>query len=146
MTTTTAGSISAAFTPTGGSPGTERFGGTLVAGGTDAQVIPGIVVTATNPLVNGVHTITVAVQQKGILVGLSDALKAITSADGLLEGRVDSADKEIADINTRVSAAEDRIAEKRSALEAQFAHLEALMADLQSQRQSLVAQLGGMSK
>jgi len=141
VTTTTTGSISAIFTPTAGVAGEEKFGGTLTAGGTDSIAIPGVIVTATNPLVNGTNTITIAVQQKGIFVDLDDQLKGIASASGLLFSREDAATKETDRINKQISSMEARIAQKRQRLEAQFTQLEKLMSQFQTQSQALQLQL-----
>ncbi|MBI2885978.1 MAG: flagellar filament capping protein FliD [Chloroflexi bacterium] len=146
VTTTTSGSISAIFTPTGGVAGPEKFGGTLVAGGTDSAVIPGMVATATNPLTNGTNTITVAVQQKGVLVDLGDFLKTTVATDGLLSSRQDAATKEILGINESIRRAESRLDQRRLRLEAQYAQLESLISQMNTQQQSLQSLLAQMAR
>lgn len=144
VTTTVTGSISAVFTPTAGVAGPAKFGGTLVAGGTDTLAIPGMTITATNPLVDGTNTVTVSVQQKGILVGLSDYLKGVADVGGLLDGRQNTATTESRAITEQVRRLEARIEERRTRLNAEFSRLESLMSQLSSQQQSLGLQLANL--
>ncbi len=140
------GSISAAFTPTGGVLGDTVFGSALTPGGTDSVAVPGIVFTATNPLVTGTHMVTVAVQTKGVLVGLSDFMESVVNPGGLLTTRADSASKAADDLNRQITSAQARVDEKRKRLEAQFAQLESLMSQMKSQQSALSAQLAQFSK
>ncbi len=141
ITTTVAGSISAIFTPTGGSAGLTIFGSTLTAGGVDTLSIPGIKITATDPLVDGTSYITVTVQEKGVLRGLSDYLKSLTSSTGMISVREESIDAQVLEDDRRIEALERRVALRRERLEARFAALEGLMSQLQSQSAVLGAQL-----
>jgi flagellar hook-associated protein 2 len=146
VTTTNTGSISTVFTPTGGSAGKEVFGATFTAGGADILTIPGVTITATNPLVNGANTVNVSVQQKGVLIGFSDYLNSLVSTDGLFATTQTSADTSIAQIDKQVTDLQRRMADRRATLERQFATLETLMAKFQAQQAALQAQLGSFGK
>jgi flagellar hook-associated protein 2 len=139
--TFTGGSISATFTPLNGSPGPEVFGSAIAGGGSDSLVIPGMTLTATNPLVDGESTITVAVQQKGILVALQDYLGRLTRSGGTLASKSTSIEAQVSDYQKRIEAAEARIAQKKARFEAQFAALETMMSRLQAQNSALMGQL-----
>ena len=146
VTTTVTGSIGAVFTPTGGVAGRNTFGGTLTAGGTDQLAILGLNVTATTPLHDGANTIAVAVQQRGVLVGLGDFLDYVVGSGGLLATRMDGASGEIDRIAKGVTASQARVEEHRQRLQARFAQLETLMANLQQQQASLGIQLASFNK
>lgn len=143
--TTAGGAISAQFLPTGGALGEEKFGSSITAGGTNADTIPGITFSLATPLVTGTHTVNVAVQQRGILVGFNDFLKTVTGGTGMLQTRADSAQKTYQSLDKQINDATDRMNQKKTSLQSRYAQLESLMSKLQSQSSSLAAQLNGLA-
>lgn len=143
ITTAADGTISAVFTPTGGTAGAPVTG-TIAAGGTNVSLIPGITLTATSPLVDGTDTIDVTVQARGVAVKLNDYLQDQLASTGVFVQRQQVADEQVRDIEDRIARMEERLQEKESYLVRRFAALEKALSSLQSQSAGLSAQLAAL--
>ncbi len=143
ITSAADGTISAVFTPTGGTAG-ATVTGTISAGGTNVALIPGITLTAANPLTAGTDTIDVTVQAKGVAVKLNDYLQEQLATTGVFAQRQEAADEQVRDIEDRITYMEDRLKDKEMYLIRKFAALEKALSSLQSQSARLTAQLAAL--
>jgi len=143
VTTAVDGTISAVFTPTGGTAG-AAVTSSITAGGTNVALIPGITLTAANPLTAGTDTIDVTVQARGVAVKLNDYLQDQLASTGVFAQRQEAADEQVRDIEDRITRMEDRLKDKEMYLIRKFAALEKALSDLQSQSARLTAQLAAL--
>ncbi len=142
ITTAADGTITAVFTPTGGVAG-PPVTGTISANGINGSLIPGITLTAGPTLVASTQTITVNVQQRGVMIGVNDFLLSTNGSSGLFQTYQDSANDEIKSLDDQINTMNELLDQKQADLERKFADLEVTLAQIQSQGNSLIAALAG---
>ena len=143
-----AGNLSMEFVPNDGSA-TVNSTGTITAGGTNSLLIPGMTLTAANPLTAGTDTIVVTRDQAGIAVMLDEFIDAQLKIDGALDAKTSSLDAQIKDMNERMARLEDRLTAEQTRLERRFAAMEQIFARFQQQQSfltSLSTQLTAINK
>jgi flagellar hook-associated protein 2 len=137
------GNLTATFTSAGGS--TKTYTGKIEAGGTNSTLIPGLVINAKPILSAGTDTVTSSFTAVGVGVKLADFLTSLTSASGALASAHDSADAEVDYLNKSITDTQTRLDAKQQQLQTKFNALEVALAKLQSQSDSLSAQLAKLS-
>jgi flagellar capping protein FliD len=137
-----AGKLTSVFTPTVGAA-QAAVTSTITAGGTNAKLINGLVLTANAslPASAGTDTVTFTVTSRGVLQGLNDYLNTTLSKTGLFGTETTSATNDQRSIDVQISAAQARLALKQQNLQTKFTAMEQALAKLQNQSQSLMSQI-----
>ncbi len=130
------GNLTVQFDPTDGSTSIVSTG-TIIAGGTNKTIIPGMTLTAKGTLQAGADTILVTRDKAGVAVKLENALDAQLRTDGTLDTKTEVIDKLIADMNDRIARLEQRLVSEQVRLERQFARMEQAFARFETQRNLL---------
>lgn len=133
-----AGNLTMIFTAEGSSTGISSTG-TITAGGTNILLIPGMTLTAKDPLQAGVDTIVVTRDQVGMGVKLDDLLDRFLDSKGTLDTKIDTIDTLVEDLNEQIATLEDRLTAEQQRLERRFAQMEQAFARFQSQQAFLTA-------
>ena len=135
--------ISSVFTPAGGGA-QAPVKGTIAAGGINGGVILGMTLTARNPLpaAAGTDSIAYTVTSAGVMQSLSDYLTKLTSTGGVFQNEKSQAQQQSTVISTQIAAQNTLLAQKQTALQAQFTAMETALAKINSQGGSLLASLG----
>jgi flagellar hook-associated protein 2 len=131
-----AGHLTAVFTPAdGGAPLTSNA--TVVAGGTNTTLIPGMTLQIAGGLVGGTHTIAVTPTTSGVIQQLRQFLENQVGAGALLAKRQDAYDAIAKDLDARKLAAEEHINNEMDILRRKFAALD----EAQARAQAVMAAL-----
>jgi flagellar hook-associated protein 2 len=135
--------ISSVFGPTGGGA-QAAVKDTIAAGGMNSAVIPGLTLTARNPLPagSGTDTITYNVTSLGVMQSLNDYLTKLTTAGGVFHTELSQAQRDTTDITNQIATQNTLLAQKQTALQAQFTAMEVALAKINSQGGSLLSSLG----
>jgi flagellar hook-associated protein 2 len=114
--------------------------GTIVAGGTNATLIPGLVLSAASTLTGATSEITVT-QQEGVLTQLGRYLSGILGRDGLVRARGDAFEQQLRGIDQQIDRYQQRLDDRKAQLVRQFATLERMLAEIQAQGTQLQGQI-----
>jgi len=135
--------LSSVFSPTGGGTQTPVTG-TITAGGINGAVIPGMTLTARNPLPAGSGTdmVTYTVTSLGIMQSLNQYLTNLTTVGGVFQTEQSNAQSDGTDITNQIAVQNTLLAQKQTALQAQFTAMEVALAQINSQGGSLLSSLG----
>jgi flagellar hook-associated protein 2 len=117
--------------------------GTIVAGGTNATLIPGLVLSAASTLTGATSEITVT-QQEGVLTQLGRYLSGILGRDGLVRARGDAFEQQLRGIDQQIDRYQQRLDDRKAQLVRQFATLERMLAEIQAQGTQLQGQIAKM--
>jgi flagellar capping protein FliD len=117
---------------------------TVAANDVNTDVIPGMSITLGAVLADGSDVITVTRPERGIAVKLDDYLFGLLRTDGVFDAREGRAEAEIADIDDQIARLDDMLDNEERSLIMQFSRLEATIARMQGQQNSLAGLLGGM--
>lgn len=138
------GNLTATFTPSGGGAPVVTTG-TILAGGTNSTLIPGVTLTAKGVLAAGTDTVTTNFTTVGVGVSIADYLSNLTKSGGIFDVAQESGNSEIADINSSIQRLQDRLDQREANLRMKFNALELALSNLQNQSSSLSAQLAQLS-
>lgn len=138
--------LSSVFTPANGAA-KAAVTGTISAGGINGALIPGLSITARNPLPGaaGTDTITYSVNTVGVMQTLNSYLSGALGTNGLFATESNDAQSELRDISDQIKDQNDILAQKQATLQAQFTAMEVALSQLQSQSSSLAGSLGSLS-
>jgi len=142
------GVLSVTFTPNDGSA-SSSVSASVTAGGTNTTLIPGVTITATNPLQAGSNEIIIGASREGFAKSFSEYLSALTGTTGPLTSRSSEMSKQISEIDRQIERLEDRVSKREQELVRRFTQMELAIARVQQQSQSLSqmqTQLGGVSQ
>ncbi|MBO9352158.1 MAG: flagellar filament capping protein FliD [Thermomicrobium sp.] len=114
--------------------------GTIAAGGTNATLIPGLVLSAASTLTGATSEITVT-QQEGVLTQLGRYLNGILGRDGLVRARGDAFEQQLRGIDQQIDRYQQRLDDRKAQLVRQFATLERMLAEIQAQGTQLQGQI-----
>jgi flagellar hook-associated protein 2 len=114
--------------------------GTIAAGGTNATLIPGLVLSAASTLTGATSEITVT-QQEGVLTQLGRYLSGILGRDGLVRARGDAFEQQLRGIDQQIDRYQQRLDDRKAQLVRQFATLERMLAEIQAQGTQLQGQI-----
>jgi flagellar hook-associated protein 2 len=117
--------------------------GTIAAGGTNATLIPGLVLSAASTLTGATSEITVT-QQEGVLTQLGRYLSGILGRDGLVRARGDAFEQQLRGIDQQIDRYQQRLDDRKAQLVRQFATLERMLAEIQAQGTQLQGQIAKM--
>ncbi|MBO9405330.1 MAG: flagellar filament capping protein FliD [Thermomicrobium sp.] len=117
--------------------------GTIAAGGTNATLIPGLVLSAASTLTGATSEITVT-QQEGVLTQLGRYLNGILGRDGLVRARGDAFEQQLRGIDQQIDRYQQRLDDRKAQLVRQFATLERMLAEIQAQGTQLQGQIAKM--
>ncbi|WP_322795341.1 flagellar filament capping protein FliD [Tepidiforma sp.] len=140
-----AGNLTATFTPANGGPPTTATA-TVVANGTNSNLIPGITLQIGPTLQAGTHTITVGATAESVLQRLKRFAETQAGVGGTLDKRKATFDRVSNDISERIATLEKRIEAEMEQLRRKFAAMEQAQARAQgilSSLQQMARQLGG---
>ena len=139
----TGNSISSVFTPTGGGA-QAAVNGTITAGGTNGAVIPGMILTARNPLPggSGTDTITYNVTSRGVMQSLNDYLTKLTGPGGLFQTEQSGTQTELNSLSQQIANQNELLQQRQQSLQAQFTAMETALAQINSQGGQMLSQLG----
>ncbi len=139
----TGNALSSVFTPSSGSPQAATVG-IITAGGVNNSIIPGLTLTARNPLPagSGTDTITYTVTSRGIMQGLNDYLRKTVGPGGVFQTEKDGATSEIANLSNQIASKNEMLALRQQTLQAQFTAMESALARLNAQSASMLSSLG----
>ena len=100
--------------------------------------------TARNPLpgASGTDSIAYTVTSLGVMQSLNDYLTKLTSSGGVFQNEKNQALQQTTDISSQISAQNTLLAQKQTALQAQFTAMEVALAKINSQGGSLLSSLG----
>jgi flagellar hook-associated protein 2 len=137
------GSLASVFTPVSGGARAST-NGTITAGAVNATLVPGLVITARNPLPSaaGTDRVTWNVNTRGVLQRLNDYLQNTLSATGVFQAEQNTAQSDLANISKQIANQNDLLAQKQQSLQAEFTAMEVALSKLQTQSASLFAKLG----
>jgi flagellar hook-associated protein 2 len=137
-----AGHLSSVFTPTVGAPQLAVIS-TITAGGTNSMLINGLVLTANGslPTSAGTDTLNFTVTSRGVMQGLNDFLNTTLAKVGLFGTETTGATNDERTLDDQITAAQSRLALKQQNLQSKFTAMEAALAKLQNQSQSLTSQI-----
>ncbi|MCL5958015.1 MAG: flagellar filament capping protein FliD, partial [Chloroflexi bacterium] len=138
------GNLTATFTPSGGGAPVVTTG-TILAGGTNSTLIPGVTLTAKGVPAAGTDTVTTNFTTVGVGVSIADYLSNLTKSGGIFDVAQESGNSEIADINSSIQRLQDRLDQREANLRMKFNALELALSNLQNQSSSLSAQLAQLS-
>lgn len=141
------GNLMATFHPDDGSAATTK-NGTIAAGGTNSTLIPGVTLTAAGTLVAGTNQIVIGAPQHGLAKSLNEFIDSLTRSGGLLASRDEETKSLISDINDQIDRLEARVSAREEQLVKKFTAMELTISQLQSQQQALTqmqTQLQAMS-
>ena len=141
VTVDTSGNMTSVFTPSGKSS-LPSVTSTIVAGGTNTTLIPGLTVTAQGSLPASPRTDTIWFGQPGVLGRLNDMVNGVLGPNGSFNAEQSSASNEMRYIDDQVRSSSDRLDQRRQALQKQFTAMEVAMGQLQQQGQQLLSKLG----
>ena len=135
--------VSSVFTPTGGAS-LGAVTSTTTAGGINGGLIPGLSLTARNPLPGSAGTDRIAyhVTNLGVMQSLNDYLTKLTSVGGVFRTEQAQAQHDNIDLTAQIAAQNTLLAQKQTALQAQFTAMEVALAKINSQGSSLLSSLG----
>jgi len=135
--------ISSVFTPTSGGA-QAPVKGTITAGGSNGGVILGMTLNARSPLpaAAGTDSITYSVTSLGVMQSLNDYLTKLTGTGGVFRTEQSQAQQSTNQISNQISNQNAVLAQKQTALQAQFTQMEVALAKLNSQGGSLLSSLG----
>lgn len=131
--------VTATFKPADGGPSVETVVDRATPGSTLTGLIPGLSVTLKPTIQVGTDTITVTTPVRGIAAKFEQYLEPLVRADGLMDRRLDEADRETKRIKDNIDRINERLDRERQLLQEKFARMETAIAQLQAQRSSLNA-------
>ena len=137
------GNLQAVFSPANGGP-SSTTNATVVAGGTNTTLIPGMTLTIGGVLQTGTHTINVAASTQSVLQRLKQFAEIQSGAGGVLQKRQDTYDKVTKDIGDRIVKMEERIDNEMEFLRKKFAAMEQAQAQAQGVLSSLTQMMNQM--
>lgn len=133
-----AGNLSSVFTPANGGPATTTTA-TVLAGGTNNTLIPGMTLNIAGIFQAGSHTVTVAASKQSVIHRLQQFAEIQSGVGGVLAKRQETYDNVTSDIADRIAVLEDRIDKEMEVLRKKFAAMEQAQARAQSVISSLQA-------
>lgn len=137
------GNLTSVFTPANGTPATTSTA-VVLAGGTNASLIPGMTLSIGGVLQAGTHTITVTPSTQSVIHRLKQFAENQAGTGGVLKKRQDSYDAVTSDIAERITVMEERIEKEMEVLRKKFAAMEQAQARAQgilSSLQQMAAQM-----
>ena len=135
--------LTVVFNPDNGDPDTTVTYA-ISANDVNTDIIPGMSITFGAALANGSDTITVTRPERGIAVKLDDFVFGLLRTNGIFDARVDRAKREISDIDEQISRLNDILDAEERSLILRFTRLEATLARMQDQQNSLAGLLGSI--
>lgn len=137
------GNLTSVFTPANDTPATTSTA-VVLAGGTNASLIPGMTLSIGGVLQAGTHTITVTPSTQSVIHRLKQFAENQAGTGGVLKKRQDSYDAVTSDIAERITVMEERIEKEMEVLRKKFAAMEQAQARAQgilSSLQQMAAQM-----
>jgi flagellar hook-associated protein 2 len=139
------GNLTVYFTPVGGSE--ELVGtGTIQAGGSNDEIIPGVTLYAKSTLQAGTDYLEKPAHLTGVIKNLELYLEDVTRSGGLLYNVEDRMEKQIEDIQEQVERMEERLEMYEARLIRQFTAMEAILSQMQTQSQWLTSQIALLNR
>lgn len=138
------GNLQSIFTPANGGPPITT-NATVVAGGTNTTLIPGMTLTIGGTLQTGTHTVTVSASTQSVIQRLKQFAEIQSGAGGVLQKRQDTYDKLTSDIADRIIKMEERIENEMEVLRKKFAAMEQAQARAQGILSSLTQMMNQMN-
>ena len=108
----------------------------------NTDIIPGMAITFGGALADGSDIITVTRPERGIAVILDDYVFGLLRTSGVVDAREDRAKREISDIDDPITKLNDVLDAEERSLVLRFTRLEATLARIQGQQNSLAGLLG----
>lgn len=143
LTIDSSGNVTSTYTATGAKALTPQTT-TMSSGGTNNTLVPGVTLTAGALPPSGVtYTDTLFVGQTGALGTLDNYLTGVLGTTGLFATEHTNTGTELTDINGQITQMNARLSQEQQSLQNQFSQMEATLAQLQGQSNSLVASMGG---
>lgn len=130
------GGLSVTFTPNDGSAASTTSG-TITAGGTNTTLIPGLTLTARDPLQAGTDEIVINATREGFAKTLAEYVQGLTRSSGLLASRNSDLSRQISEIDRQIERLETRVEQREQQLLRKFTQMELAIARVQQQSQSL---------
>lgn len=130
------GNLQSIFTPANGGPAVTT-NATVVAGGTNTTLVPGMTLTIGATLQTGTHTVTVGATTQSVMHRLKQFAEIQAGAGGVLQKRQDTYDTITSDIADRILSLEERIDKEMEFMRKKFAAME----QAQAQAQGILASL-----
>ena len=136
ITSNTAGNLVATFTPNDGTAAIVT-NGTITAGGTNTTLIPGVTLTAAGTLVDGVDELVIGASAEGFGKRLSEWIDGLTRTGGLIDSRNVEMGNVSKSINEQIDRLEARVSAREQQLMKKFTAMELAISQLQSQQAAL---------
>ncbi len=136
ITSNAAGNLVATFTPNDGTASVVT-NGTITAGGTNTTLIPGVTLTAAGTLVDGVDELVVGALAEGFGKRLSEWIDGLTRSGGLIDSRNVEMGNVSKSINEQIDRLEARVSAREQQLMKKFTAMEMAISQLQSQQAAL---------
>ncbi len=114
--------------------------GTIIAGGSNTTLVPGLTLSAATTLTGATSEISVT-QQEGVLTQLGRYLNGILGRDGLVRARGDAFEQQLRSIDQQIDRFQQRLDDRKAQLVRQFATLERMLAEIQAQGTQLQGQI-----
>ncbi|MCM8746970.1 flagellar filament capping protein FliD [Thermomicrobium sp. CFH 73360] len=114
--------------------------GTITAGGSNTTLVPGLTLSAATTLTGATSEISVT-QQEGVLTQLGRYLNGILGRDGLVRVRGDAFEQQLRSIDQQIDRFQQRLDDRKAQLVRQFATLERILAEMQTQGTQLQGQI-----
>jgi len=143
-----AGNITATFTPANGGPSSAQTA-TYAANGSNASLIPGMVLNFGAVPTAGSHTIAVSATKEGAMARIKGLLDVQVGPGGVMQKRQDRYTVLTKDLDTQKAKMQDHIDREMSVLRKKFAAMEQAQARAQALQSSLTqmsAQLASNNK
>jgi flagellar hook-associated protein 2 len=135
------GQVTSTFTPIGGSPLAPLIG-SISANGTTSSAISGMTLGIGALPASGSRTDTIVYGPSGVLSGLGDFLSTQLGKGGVFDAEHTNASSELTSLADQIKNQNDILAQKQTALQAQFTAMETALAQLNSQGTSMLSGLG----
>lgn len=145
MDTAASPNLTIVFDPDNGDPDTTVTY-TIAANDVNTDIIPGMAITFGAALADGSDIITVTRPERGIAVKLDDYVFGLLRTNGVFDAREDRAKRELSNIDDQIAKLNDVLDAEERSLVLRFTRLEATLARIQGQQNSLaglLATLGG---
>jgi flagellar hook-associated protein 2 len=138
--------VTATFVPSNGGAQTS-VSDSLLPGGTNNTLIPGLTLTAMSnpPAGSSTDTLQFNVSQEGVLQSLNSYLSQVLGSGGIFDSEKNSTQKTVQNLNDQVTQMNKSLDTYRQTLQAQFTAMEASLAALQAQSANLISMMGGNS-
>jgi flagellar hook-associated protein 2 len=121
--------------------------GSIMAGGINSTLIPGISIAAfgTLPGVSSTDTINYAVSGKGVLQALNGYIAKVRGPSGIFVSQHNNATASMAGFTAQIANQNQMLAQRQATLQKQFTAMEVALSSLQAQGASLASSMSSLS-